>query len=209
MSFQIKDLPYAQFEQLGMSKRDVLKMNAQDLVNMLEGGRTSLLSLKISLGEGMPPIQADVKLSLIRNPDNTLSLGVHPIMAKATNTIEATPEQWERMLKGEPIVKDSKTYNGSIEPHIHQLDKQTNEILTARTASIQIPNSINSTVLTPDQKDQIKKGVPVEIENPTSKERFTVQLDLNEQKGFKITMGELARQQELEVKPSIGRGVKM
>jgi len=220
MKFDIKDLPYSQFEQLGMNRRDVLNMPAQELANMLNGGRTGLLSLNIPLADGMKPIQADVKLSLIRNPDNTLSLGVHPILAKPTNSIGATPEQWDRMLKGEPIVKEAKTYNGTIEPHIFQLDKQTNEMLSARLNAIQLPNAIKDTVLSTDQKEQLKKGLPVEIENKSTKEPFSIRLDLNEPKGYKILTGEQSREQQQEAKTglkletpkeieTVSRGIKM
>jgi len=212
MSFQIKDLPYAQFEQLGMSRKDVITMPPQELANMLDGGRTGLVSLKIDLGEGMKPIQAEAKLSLTRNPDNTLSLNVHPILARPTNTIDATAEQWEKMLKGEPIVKDSKSYNGTLEPHIHQLDKQTNEILSARVNAIQIPNSIKDSVLTPDQKGHLKKGEPVEIRSKPTKEAVIVRLDLNEVKGYTVTSREQVQDLKHDIdtpKESMGRAVKM
>lgn len=218
MKFDIKDLPYSQFEQLGMTKRDVLNMKPDELANMLNGGRTSLLSLTIPLADGMKPIQADVKLSLIRNPDNTLSLGVHPIQQQPKNTIDATSEQWEKLLKGEAIVKDAKAYNGTIEPHIFQLDKQTNEILSARINAVQIPNAIKDTVLSTDQKEQLKKGLSLEIENKSTKEPFSVRLDLNEPKGYKVATGEQFRDQEVKtglkldtpkVTESVSRGIKM
>lgn len=210
MSFDFKDLPYAQFEQLGMSKRDVIKMPPDELANMLNGHRTNLIPLTINLGEGMKPFQTDAKLSLIRNPDNTVSLGIHPILAKPTNTIDATPEQWEKMLKGEPIIKDSKSYNGSLEPHIHQLDKETNEILTTRINAIQLPKAIKDTVLSPDQKEQLKRGESIEIGSKNPKEAATVRLDLNEPKGYTV----LSREQTNEIKidapkESIGRSIKM
>lgn len=212
MKFDIKELPYAQFEHLGMNKRDVITMPAQDLATLLNGGRTGLLPLTITLGQGMQPIQAQAKLSLMRNPDNTLSLGVHPILSKPANTIDATPEQWAQLLKGEPIVKDSKAYNGSVEPHIHQLDKDTNEILTARIGAIQIPSTIKDVVLTPAQKEHLKKGMPLEIEGKGGKEYVVIRLDLNEQKGFKVVTGEQARQLMQEMKQGIenvSRGIKM
>jgi len=210
MSFDIKDLPYAQFEQLGMSKKDVIKMPPQELASMLTGGRSSLLPLKIDLGGGMKPIQAEAKLSLTRNPDNTLSLNIHPILSKPTNTIEATPEQWEKMLRGEPIIKDSKSYNGTLEPHIHQLDKQTNEILTARINAIQLPNAIKDTVLSPDQKEQLKMGETVEVKIKNSKEAAMVRLDLNEPKGYTLVSRDQAKEIKINApKESIGRGIKM
>src|SRR5690349_3174152 len=114
MSFQINELPYSQFEQLGMSRKDVITMPALDLANLLEGRRTSLIGLTITLKEGIPPIHTEAKLSLIRNLDNTVSLGVHPIQSKPINSIEANEEQWNRLLKGEVVVKESKALNGSM-----------------------------------------------------------------------------------------------
>jgi hypothetical protein len=194
MSFNIKDLPYAQFEQLGMSKRDVITMPVQELADMLNGHRSGLMTLKIDLGQGMQPFHTQAKLSLMRNPDNSLSLGVHPILPKPVNTIEASPEQWEKMLKGEPIVKESRALNGTIEPHVHQLDKDTNEILSARLERVLIPKTIKETTLSPDHIEKLKKGEEVEIKGKDSKEAIVVRLDLNEAKGFKIITREQTRE---------------
>jgi len=208
MKFDIKELPFAQFEQLGMNRKDVITLPPQQLADMLNGHRTGLISLKIELGEGMKPITTEAKLSLTRNPDNTVSLGVHPILVKPINSIEATPEQWEKMLKGEAILKDSKAFNGAMEPHIHQLDKDTNEILSARVNAIQIPNSIQGTVITPSQKEELKKGGPVEVESKTKTEVVVVRVDLNEAKGYKITAGELGREQEIKAELEISKGIE-
>jgi len=187
MNLDIKNLPYAHFERLGMSRKDVVTMSPQELASMLKGGRTGLLPLKIELGKGVRPFQVEAKLSLSQNLDKTLSLEVHLIQAKPTNTIDATPEQWEKMLKGELIVKNSKAHNGSIEPHIHQLDRQTNEILTTRVNAIQLPHTIKDTVLTPEHKEQLKKGLALELET-RAQEPFIVRLDLNEASGYVVIL---------------------
>ena len=190
MSFDIKDLPYSQFEQIGMSKKDVINMKDEDLSKMLNGGRTGLVPLSIPLGDGMQPLQQEVKLSLSRNPDNTLSLGIHPVLAKASNTIGATPEQWDKLLKGEPIVKETRAFNGQMEPHIHQLDKDTKEMLTTRVANIQIPNIIADNALTANQKEALKNGQAVELNDKLNQGALTVRLDLNEPKGYAVQLSE-------------------
>lgn len=205
MKFDMKDLPYFQFEQLGLSKRDVVNMNPEDLAGMLNGGRTRLLPLTISLGNGINPIQAEVKLSLVRNADNTVSLNVHPILNEPKNTIDANPQQWERLLKGELVLKESKALNGTLEPHIYQLDRQTNEVLCSRISSIQIPNSIQNTPISPEQKEQLKQGNPLELEKPGTKERFVIQLDLNEPRGYKTLTKELTLEQAPGVKPNLAQ----
>ncbi|WP_181308801.1 DUF4099 domain-containing protein [Rufibacter sp. XAAS-G3-1] len=206
MSFDIKDLPYSQFEQIGMSKKDVINMKDEDLSKMLNGGRTSLVPLSIPLGEGMQPLQQEVKLSLSRNPDNTLSLGIHPVLAKAANTIGATPEQWDKLLKGEPIVKDTRAFNGQMEPHIHQLDKDTKEMLTTRVANIQIPNIIADNALTVSQKETLKNGQAIELDDKANQRAVTVRLDLNEPKGYSVQLSEqkINLQADQQLKNTVG-----
>ncbi len=205
MKFDIKDLPYSQFEQLGMSKRDVITMNPQDLAQMLNGGRTSLIPLTLSLGNGINPIQAEVKLSLVRNPDNTLSLNVHPILNSAKNTIGANPEEWDKLLKGETIIKEARTLNGSLEPHIYQLDKQTNELLSARVNSIQVPSFIQGAAITTEQKEQLKQGLAIELESKGNKEGFVIRLDLSEARGYKLISKEQSIEQAPGVKPNLAQ----
>ncbi|QNF31360.1 DUF3945 domain-containing protein (plasmid) [Adhaeribacter swui] len=203
MKFDIKDLPYSQFEQLGMSKRDVIKMNPQDLASMLNGGRTNLIPLTIALGNGINPIEAEVKLSLVRNPDNTVSLNVHPIQNQPKNTIGAIPAQWEQLLKGEIIIKEAKTFNGSVEPHLYQLDKQTNELLSARVNSIQVPNFIQGIAISSEQKEQLKQGQAIELEGKSAKEGFVIRLDLNEARGYKLLTREQSMEQAPGIKPNL------
>lgn len=194
MNFDIKKLPYNQFEQLGMSKKDVLTMDPHQLADMLHGKRSGLIPLTISLGEGMSPIRVDAKLSLSSNPDGTLSVGVHPILAKPTNSIGATPEQWDRMIKGEPVVKDSKSLNGTIEPHIHQIDKHTNEVLSARISDIKLPSQFNNIPLSPANIEQLKKGLLVLIDSKTQNEVHCLKLDLNEPKAIKLSSREVVKE---------------
>ena len=70
MKFEASELPYTQFEALGMKKLDVLKMKPSDLNALLSGRRTELnrfKDIKLSDNNTLPVL--DAKLSLDRNID--------------------------------------------------------------------------------------------------------------------------------------------
>jgi len=47
MNYQAKDLPYNQFEKIGMSKQEVLAMPSEDLKALFTGRTTNLQTIKI------------------------------------------------------------------------------------------------------------------------------------------------------------------
>ena len=47
MNYEAKDLPFNQFEKIGMAMRDMLAMPSEDLKALLSGRTTSLQSIKI------------------------------------------------------------------------------------------------------------------------------------------------------------------
>lgn len=183
MNFDIKDLPYAQFEKLGLTKKNVLEMRPEDLASLLSGNRTSLLTFSVDLGTGQR-FEADAKLSLYRNPDNSLSLQVHPVRAQVKNDIGATPEELERLKKGELLIKDHTALNGEKEPHYIQLDRETNEILRARVRDFAVPTAIKEVVLGPDQREQLRQGRTIELKAKDGQELIRARVDLSQPRGF-------------------------
>lgn len=183
MNFDIKDLPYAQFEKLGLSKKEVLNMKPDDLAALLSGNRTGLLTFSVELAGGQR-FEADGKLSLFRNPDNSLSLHVHPVRARIKNDIGATPEELEHIKRGGILVKDHTALNGEREPHYFQLDRETNEIIRARVRDFAVPTAIKDVVLSPDQREQLRQGKVVELQVKGGEERIRARVDLSEPRGF-------------------------
>ncbi|PRY13765.1 uncharacterized protein DUF3945 [Pontibacter ummariensis] len=183
MNFDIKDLPYAQFEKLGLNRKGVLNMKPEDLAAMLSGNRTSLLTFSVELTNGQR-FETDAKLSLFRNPDNSLSLNVHPVRAQIKNDIGATPEEMEKLKTGGLLVRDHIALNGEREPHYFQLDRETNEILRARVRDFIVPSAIKDVVLSPDQKEQLRQGNVLEIKSKGGDEIIRARVDLNEPRGF-------------------------
>ncbi|PTX13172.1 uncharacterized protein DUF3945 [Pontibacter mucosus] len=191
MNFDIKDLPYGQFERLGMNKKDVLSMKSEDLVNLLTGRRTSLNTYTIK-DTNLEPLTVDAKLSLKMNPDNTLSLMIHPIRREIQNEIGASKQELEKLLDGELLVKPFKSLNGEKELYVFQLDKETNEILRVRVRDIQVPSAIRDIVLSTDQKEHLRQGGTLELYSKAKDQLITARLDLNNPKGLKIMEGQVS-----------------
>ncbi|PRY09058.1 uncharacterized protein DUF3945 [Pontibacter ummariensis] len=194
MNFDIKDLPFAQFEKLGLSRKDVLNMKPEDLANLLSGNRTSLLTLSVELTNGQR-FETEAKLSLYRNPDKSVSIYVHPVRAQLKNDIGATAEELSHLKQGGLLVKDHTALNGEREPHFFQLDRDTNEILRARVRDFVVPSAIRDAVLSPDQKEQLRQGKMIELEAKGGKEVIRARVDLNEPRGF-TTNPEILGQKE-------------
>ncbi|MHA6250073.1 DUF4099 domain-containing protein [Pontibacter sp. CAU 1760] len=204
MNFDIKDLPYAQFEKLGLGRKDVLNMN-EDLAALLSGNRTSLRTFSVELTGGQR-FETDAKLSLFRNPDNSLSLNVHPVRAQINNDIGATPEELEKLKAGGLLVRDHVALNGEREPHYFQLDRETNEILKARVRDFIVPTAIRDVVLSADQREQLRQGNMIEFKAKGGDELIRARVDLNEPRGFTTKPERLPGQSESrgaeEIKPT-------
>jgi hypothetical protein len=194
MNFDIKDLPYAQFEKLGLSRKEVLSMPPTDLAALLSGNRTSLRAFSVELSGGQR-FEADARLSLFRNPDNSLSLNVHPVRAQVKNDIGATPEELEKLKAGSLLVRDHVALNGEREPYYFQLDRETKEILRARVRDFPVPGAINGVVLSPDQKEQLRQGHMIELRSKGGEGVVRARVDLSEPRGF-TTKPETTRQSE-------------
>lgn len=191
MNFDIKDLPYGQFERLGMNKKDVLSMKSDDLVSLLTGRRTSLHTFTIK-DAGLEPLTVDAKLSLKMNPDNTLSLLIHPIRREIQNEIGASKQELEKLQNGELLVKPFKSLNGEKELYVFQLDKETNEILRVRVRDIQVPSAIKDIVLSTDQKEHLRQGGTLELYSKAKDQLISARLNLNDPKGLKIVEGQVS-----------------
>lgn len=174
-----------------MNKKDVLSMKSDDLVSLLTGRRTSLHTFTIKEAS-LEPLTVDAKLSLKMNPDNTLSLLIHPIRREIQNEIGASKQELEKLQNGELLVKPFKSLNGEKELYVFQLDKETNEILRVRVRDIQVPSAIRDIVLSTDQKEHLRQGGTLELYSKAKDQLISARLDLNDPKGLKIVEGQVS-----------------
>lgn len=126
-----KELPFAAFKQIGITKEKLLKMN-ENLVHLLLLQRTQLIA--ITHPEKGTEIKA--KLSLFRENDSW-RLQIHPQHKKPINNFGLSYNTLKKLKDGKTIYKNYKTdLKNTI--LIYQLDKETNEILEFDLANINI-----------------------------------------------------------------------
>lgn len=201
MNYEAKNLPYGLFEKIGMTKKEVLAMPKEDLLALLSGRTTSLRDITVKTDHG--EIKEKAKLSLYAMPDNSLSIKVHPLRQTIQNDYNLSPKDIEKLKAGELVVGTKISQNGEREKHIFQLDREINEIKSVRANSISVPNKIDQTLLTHDQKSGLLDGRTVDLVDAKG-EIKTVRIDLLHTKGFVMLNG----QQEAKQTLSEGLGVK-
>lgn len=177
-----KELPFNQFEKIGLNKEAVLNLPKEDLKNLMSGHKTGVVPLKIDK-DGIE-INIEAKLSLIRNSDDTISLNVHPYRKEIDNKFNLDANQLAQLKKGEIVEVAMLAKNGEQRQHLVQLDKSINELVSVVKDKIKIPDSISDIKISNEQKEQIASGKSVSIKG--EKGELKVQLDLNDAKGIRI-----------------------
>ena len=191
MNYEAKDLPYNQFEQIGMSKREVLAMPSEDLKALLNGRTTNLQTIWIKDQDAEQNMQ--VKLSLQRLPDGSLNLMVHPIRKEIANDDQLSAAQLEALKRGETVIAPKTSMNGEKEAYLFQLDRETNEIVKTRLNSISVPRYLMDVELTPQQRADLLQGKTTRVEDKHGK-IHEVTIDLIDPKGYAVKAPEQGRQ---------------
>lgn len=162
----LSELPYEQFEMLGVKKSDILNLPPRTLNALLNGQRTSLIRFNNIHIAGLAGSNSiDAKLSIEVKPDGKPNLKIHPINKTATNTFNLKAEEIALLEKDNAnvIEKSIKHADGSLRTVMIYLDKMTNEFIAINKASIRPPEEINSTPLTNQQKEDFRDGKPITV----------------------------------------------
>ncbi len=187
MNYEAKDLPYGQFEKLGMSRKDVLGMAPEELKSLLSGRTTGLQELRVKEQESEIAVKA--KLSLQRLSDGSLNLVIHPVRNEIRNDDKLSQAQLESLKNGERVVASRTSLNGEKEPYLFQLDRETNEIYKVRQNSIIIPRHLMEVELTPQQRSDLQLGKIVRLEDKSGR-THEVAVDLMDKRGFSVKTSE-------------------
>ncbi len=173
MNYQLNEIPYAQFEKLGMSKKETQdKLNADDLERLLNGEKTNLKAINVKTQN--LNIGIDTKFSLSRNKDNSVALVLHPKRQQIDKSFNFTEGELKGLEKGDTILKKETATDSAI---LYQMDKETKEIMQIKQAKIFIPDSIEDIKLSLEQKDKLRNGDAIELQKEDKK--LNVKLDLN------------------------------
>ena len=163
----INEIPYREFEMLGLSKKDVLSFPPRTLNALLSGNRTSLIRFNyVSLGTSDNKLTLDGKLSLRKTFDGKVHLNFHPVNKTPKNAFDLTLKEVAHLEKNEANFVDKKIRgeDGKLKDVKICLDKLTNEYVAINRETIKAPEQINNTVLTEKQKEDFKEGKTIKVE---------------------------------------------
>lgn len=169
MKFSASELPYRDFEKAGLSKKDVLSLPVDSLNALLSGRRSDFIRIN---ADGM---KLDVKTSLQRNSDNSVSLKFHPINYVAPNVYNLSEAQEKALQSGESkgIVIESKKQNGEPADVLVQYDPDTKEYVSINVNDIPLPEKINDVKLTEEQRNDWKNGKEIIIDGEPARISLT------------------------------------
>ncbi|MDZ7604400.1 MAG: DUF4099 domain-containing protein [Cyclobacteriaceae bacterium] len=183
MNYEAKDLPYGQFEKLGMSRKDVLGMAPEELKSLLSGKTTGLQDLRVI--EQETKIRVKARLSLQRLSDGSLNLVIHPVRNKIKNDDNLSQAQLDSLKNGERVIAARTSLNGEKELYLFQLDRETNEIYKVRQNSITIPRHLMEVELSPQQRSDLLLGKTIRLEDKAGNVH-EVAVDLIDRKGYSV-----------------------
>lgn len=179
-----KELPFQQFEKIGLPKEQVLNLPKKDLQNLLKGNKTDIVALKVKDLD----TTIDAKLSLIRNDDNSVSLKIHPFRKEINNDLGLSSSQLNQLKKGEIIEIQAEAKNKEMKKHFVQLDTSINELVSVLKENVKVPNKLDmdgeKIQLSNEQKEKIASGKEVSIKGKDGVSK--VKLDLNNNAGIRI-----------------------
>lgn len=176
---------------------DFNSMNEKDMKALLNYGKTGLVIVKPTFGGEQIEIQA--RLSFRKDDNDQLQLVPHfvrnePKLDVAYKGYTFTPEDKKNLLQNGNLGKivdfpDKNT--GELRPHFISIDRLTNEIVDIPTNKVRIPDTIDKTPITKDDKRVLYSGIPLrkEIELANGR-KFTPLLQVNvEQRGVEFVPG--------------------
>jgi hypothetical protein len=171
--FQLSEIPYAQFTELGMNKQDVQKLlSMDDMERLINGEKTNLKNFGVNT-EGVS-IDTAAKFFLQRTVDNKVELRIIEQTQQIENRFKVSNDSLERLQKGETVLEKENKTN---QPFLYQLDSETNSVMRVNQNKLIVPDVIENIQLSQNQKEALRNGQSVELKKGDDK--FDVKLDFN------------------------------
>ena len=170
-NFSINEVPYDYLSTIGVNKGSLLKLDNLNLTRLLTGQRTDIM--RFDFYQNSKRYIMDGKLLLQRNADNSVSVNVVPVRKSIKNDYNLTNDEQIKLYAGKII---NKNING--QRHILQLDRETNEVLRAKTANIKIPFDIDNR-----DRERLLTGKSIDVHDETGRQH-KIQLDLLNERRF-------------------------
>jgi len=189
--YNLHDIDWLMLEKLGLNQQLLQKLGA--LEPMLKGYKTPML-VPVSIKMASFIIRTDARISLRTNVSGVLEPVIFPI--------RKAPDFKERFY-GHYFTKEDQhnlrttgnmgrtvdlihPVTHEVIPSLISMDRLTNELIFYRQENIQIPNVIKGVHLTQEQRDRLKTGKVLFLENMQSKKGtlFSAPLQFNAEKGY-------------------------
>lgn len=178
----LKNVVVEDFQKLGLYEDGHFKIHPLDLQELAAGRRTDFIDLKNLNHEGMKIESLKAKLSLFKNETGKFSLRVHPVYLEPQNHPLLSKEEMNSLITSERenVIKSYVDDKGKTPKMIIEFDKETNEFVSLNTHRMLIPDKVNNQELSPVQKEKLKEGEGVELEDGT-----VIQNSPTARKGFR------------------------
>lgn len=179
MDFKAEQLPFNQFERIGISKERLNKLPKDEMQNILSGYPSNMKFLVFKDNEGnMQKVNA--KLSVYQTKDGSIGLKVHPYRDKIKNDMDLNKKELDQLKSGSTI---TRTHNK--QEYLVQLDQSINELRKIKTDNIKVAEAVGGSTMSSSQKSDLLAGKPIllkDAEGRTTK----VRLDLSRPSGIRM-----------------------
>lgn len=222
--YKIEDIPWDTMTEMGLDREKLEEIGALD--SLLKGYKTTML-IPILIKDGEVVSQIDARLQLRIDDDGELVVKVHRVCKRV---------DFRKKFKGHKFSKEDRVnlltsgnmgrvvdlideVTGEIIPSLISLDRLNNELISLRMEFVRIPDMLSGVRLDLEQKQVLRDGKALFIENMVSKKgKFfssTVQFNADRQwveflfeNKFRSTDFSKVHHSEREV-PSHFRGIKL
>ncbi len=179
---RLEKIPFAQLEEIGISKKEFLSYSKDELSRLLLGRLSDLKEIGID----------DKKINskfCFKEVDGEVKLILFPSFPEMKDTIGLKQEEKDALNRGDIILKVLPNKHGKYEDHLIQLDKETNNLLKSNCKNIFIPSNIENVQLGSNQVETLRQGKAIELEVNGSK--VTCGIDLKAANPFKMINGDV------------------
>ncbi|MGV0757220.1 DUF3945 domain-containing protein [Empedobacter brevis] len=189
--FNPEQIDWETMNNLGLSKERLEKINQLD--PLLKGYKTNQL-IPVSINFGSAVLRTDIRLSLQQSENGTIVPALHGIRKEPNLNYEFfghkfTDEDKKNLLETGNmgrVVDLTNTKTGENIPSIISVDRLTNELIALKTEFIKIPDEIKGVLLNKEQKQTLKEGKSLYLENMTSVKgtEFSANVQFNADKRY-------------------------
>lgn len=184
--YQNEDVDWNAMAEMGLTKEMLEQLGALD--SLLKGYKTPML-IPVLINDGEVVSDVNARLHLRIDDVGELVVRVHQVLKKVDfrkkfQGHKFTKEDRNNLLSSGNmgrIVDLIHPVTGEKIPSLISLDKRTNELISLRTEFIRIPAVLCGVTLTVEQKQILREGKAVFIENMVSKRNklFSVKVQFN------------------------------